>query len=121
MRITIDESGDVRSNPPQPRQWRFTAFGRAPFPDPRDDELDQFVDGVERGGALTRMVLIEDAARRIGVQLPPLIEDAADVVGHPGGVHLVRWLARRPEDRTLESTGYEARSDGSGFRYEYTA
>jgi hypothetical protein len=172
-------TADARSfDPGEPRQRRFTAYGKAPFPDPRDEELDQFVDEVERGGppavkatseraseqgrgvlgayagraatravrekdpkrllqalvalvlsglghnsrdALTRMPLIEDAAGRLGVQLPHLIEDAADVVGHPGSVSLVSWLARQPEDRTLESMGYEAGSDESGFRYQYTA
>lgn len=30
---------------------RFTAFGPAPFPDPRDTELDDYVTGLRRSGA----------------------------------------------------------------------
>lgn len=71
--------------------------------------------------ALMRMPVIEDAARRLGVEPANLFEDAADIVGHPGSVNLMLWLARRPEDRTLESMGFEAGEDESGFRYEWTA
>jgi hypothetical protein len=164
-------------DPGEPKQRRFNALGKAPFPDPRDKELDGFVDKIRKGGpaavkgaieraseqgrsvlrayagraatravrdgdpdrlrsglvalvlggldhnsrdALTRMPLIEDAARRLGVTFEHLIEDAADTVGHPGSVNLVLWLSRKPEDRTLESMGYEASRDESGFRYRWT-
>ncbi len=67
------------------------------------------------------MALVEDAARRLNYDLAELFEETSGVVGHPGTVHLVQWLSRRPEDRTLTCMGFEARNDGSGFRYYWVA
>jgi predicted amino acid dehydrogenase len=44
------------------------------------------------------MPLVEDNARRIGVELQDLLEGAAAVVGHPGTVQLARWLSCKPQD-----------------------
>jgi hypothetical protein len=68
--------------------------------------------------ALMVMPLIEDGARRIGADLQLLFEKAAATVGHPGTVNLVRWLARKPEDRSLASMGFVESSDEEGFRYK---
>ncbi|MEJ7786716.1 MAG: hypothetical protein WKF96_18090 [Solirubrobacteraceae bacterium] len=163
-------------DPAEPKHRRFSVFAEANFPDPRDRELDGFVDTIREGGpaavkgivaraseqgrgvlradaeraasravrdcdpdrlrsalvalvlggldhnsreALTRMPLIEDAARRLDVTFEHLIEDATDAVGHPGSVTLVQWLARKPQDRTLDAMGYEAVTDAAGFRYRW--
>ena len=71
--------------------------------------------------SLTGMPLIEDAAKRLGLEPSDVFEDVADVVGHPGSVNLMIWLSRAPEDRTLECMGFEAFLDDSGFRYRWTA
>ena len=67
--------------------------------------------------ALLVMPLIEDGAKRIGVQPPTLFEEAAGLVGHPGTVNLVLWLGRKPEDRELSAMGYAVGEDADGFRY----
>jgi hypothetical protein len=71
--------------------------------------------------ALVRMPIIEDSAGRLGLDLAVLFGQVADVVGHPGSVNLMLWLARSPEDRTLDSMGFEAQDDEEGFRYVWTA
>lgn len=78
--------------------------------------LDDFVPE-----ALMVMPLIEDAARRLGVHLPDVFQEAAGAVGHPGAVNLMRWLTRAPENRTLECMGYAAVEDEEGFRYQWIA
>jgi hypothetical protein len=37
-------------DPADPQQRRFKAYGPAPIPDPRDDEVQQFVDSLIAGG-----------------------------------------------------------------------
>jgi len=71
--------------------------------------------------ALTRMPLIEDASKRLGVELADVFEQVAGIVGHPGSVNLMLWLTRAPEDRTPECMGFAAAEDDSGFRYRWTA
>jgi hypothetical protein len=71
--------------------------------------------------ALTRMPLIEDASKRLGIELADVFEDVAGVVGHPGSVNLMLWLSRAPEDRTPECMGFTAREDDPGFRYRWVA
>lgn len=71
--------------------------------------------------ALTRMPLIEDGAKRLGMELPDVFEDVAGVVGHPGSVNLMLWLTRAPEDRTPECMGFSAVEDDLGFRYRWIA
>jgi hypothetical protein len=71
--------------------------------------------------ALTRMPLIEDASKRLCVELADVFEQVADIVGHPGSVNLMLWLTRAPEDRTPECMGFAAAEDDSGFRYRWTA
>ena len=66
------------------------------------------------------MPVIEDSAKRIGVQPPVLFEEAAEIVGHPATAHLVLWLMRKPEDRELSCMGYAVGEDGDGFRYVRT-
>ena len=67
--------------------------------------------------ALLVMPVIEDSAKRIGVQPPILFEGAAEIVGHPATTNLVLWLMRKPEDRELSCMGYAVGEDGDGFRY----
>lgn len=67
--------------------------------------------------ALMVMSLVDDAARRLGVELADLFEEAANVAGHPGAVNLAMWLMRKPEDRSIASMGFAAGADGGGFRY----
>src|ERR1700682_145124 len=69
--------------------------------------------------SLMAMAPIEDAARRLNVELPQLFEQASKTVGHPGTVNLMVWLTRKPEDRSLASMGYAAATDVDGFRYRY--
>jgi hypothetical protein len=69
--------------------------------------------------ALTRMPLIEDASKRLGIELADVFEEVAGIVSHPGSVNLMRWLSRAPEDRTPECMGFAAAEDGSGFRYRF--
>lgn len=71
--------------------------------------------------ALTRIPLIEDASKRLGIELADVFEEVAGIVGHPGSVSLVLWLSRAPENRTLECMGFSAAEDGSGFRYRQIA
>jgi hypothetical protein len=71
--------------------------------------------------ALMRMPLIEDASKRLDLELSDVFEDAAAVVGHPGTVNLMLWLTRAPEDRTPESMGFAAVDDQASFRYRWTA
>ena len=168
----------VSFDPGDPSQRRFTGYAPANFPDSRDAEVDDFVDGLCRAGpgavqavaprlsekgrqvlaayaeraasravrdmdpdrlthglvalviagldhnsleALLRMPLFEDASRRLGVEPSDLFEDVAGIVGHPGSVNLMVWLARRPEDRTLDSMGFSVGNDKSGFRYVWSA
>lgn len=68
--------------------------------------------------AMMVMPLIEDGARRIGIEPQDVFEKAAAVVGHPGTANLVLWLSRKPEDRTLASMGFIESSDKEGFRYK---
>jgi hypothetical protein len=81
------------------------------------------VGGLEQNAleSLMRMPLIEDAAKRLGLEPSDVFEDVADVVGHPGSVNLMVWLSRAPEDRTPECMGFEAFADDSGFRYRWSA
>jgi hypothetical protein len=168
----------VSFDPVEPSLRRFTGYGPATLPDPRDTEIDEYLQGLRAGGpsavaaasaaasekgrqvlgtyaersaslavrtrapdrvvagliavvvggldqndreALVLMPLLEDAARRLGLEPADLFEEAAEVVGHPGTVNLMLWLSRRPEDRTLECMGYEAGQDDSGFRYRWSA
>lgn len=67
--------------------------------------------------SLMVMAPIDDAASRIGVDLPGLFEDAANCVGHPGTLSLVSWLSRTPENRSLAAMGFAAEEGGDGFRY----
>ncbi|NLT55095.1 MAG: hypothetical protein GXX79_11160 [Actinomycetales bacterium] len=67
--------------------------------------------------SLMRMAVIEDAARRVVGDCRAVFAQAADIVGEPGGAGLRSWLARSPEDRTLECMGFSAGCDESGFRY----
>jgi hypothetical protein len=67
--------------------------------------------------ALLIMPLIEDASKRLGIELAEVFEDASGVVGQRGAAYLVMWLGRAPEDRTLECMRYEAIEDEDGFRY----
>ncbi len=69
--------------------------------------------------SLMVMAPIEDSARRIGVDLTGLCERVSKIVGHPGTVNLMRWLARQPQDRSLASMGFVATEDGDGFRYRF--
>jgi hypothetical protein len=69
--------------------------------------------------SLMAMAPIEDAARRLSVDLPQVFEQASTIVGHPGTVNLMIWLTRKPEDRSLASMGYAAGADIDGFRYRY--
>lgn len=165
-------------DPGEPSQRRFTAYALAPFPDSRDEQIDQYIETLRTSGpdsirsaldtvsdkgrqvlrayaeraasravrdesrstlvlglialvlggldqnaleALMRMPLIEDAAKRLGLEPSDVFEDVADVVGHPGSVNLVIWLSRAPEDRTLQCMGFEAFRDDSGFRYRWSA
>jgi hypothetical protein len=71
--------------------------------------------------ALTRMPLIEDASKRLEIELSDVFEDVAAVVGHPGSVNLMVWLTRSPEDRTPECMGFAAAEDQAGFRYRWIA
>jgi hypothetical protein len=67
--------------------------------------------------SLMVMAPIDDAAGRIGADLPGLFETAAECVGHPGSVSLMLWLTRTPENRSLASMGFVAADDADGFRY----
>lgn len=67
--------------------------------------------------SLLVMAPIEDAASRIGVDLPGLFEDAASCVGHPGTVNLMVWLTRTPENRSLATMRFVADEGADGFRY----
>jgi hypothetical protein len=69
--------------------------------------------------ALMTMPLVEHSARLLGAEPADLFEDAAAVVGHPGTVSLMRWLARKPEDRSIEAMKYVEDSDEGGFRYRH--
>jgi hypothetical protein len=68
---------------------------------------------------LLPMALIDDARKRLGVDLAELFEQASEIVGHPGSVNLMIWLARAPEDRTPEAMGFEPVEDSGGFRYRW--
>jgi hypothetical protein len=163
-------------DPGDPKQQRFTAYGPAPIPDPRDDLVGKFIDRAESGGpaavaslcasasehgrrvlraygermaslavrrrdpallvravvaivlggldqnaleALMVLPLVENSASLLGVGLPSIFEEAAAVVGHPGSVSLVSWLARTPADRSIASMGFTESSDEGGFRYKF--
>jgi hypothetical protein len=67
--------------------------------------------------AIMRMSLIEDAARRLGAELSGVLDSAATLVGHPGSVSLMLWLARTPEDRTLASMGFDFDEDSARYRF----
>ena len=67
--------------------------------------------------SLLVMAPIEDAAARLGVDLPGLFEDAASCVGHPGTANLMVWLTRTPENRSLATMRYVAEDGADGFRY----
>jgi hypothetical protein len=69
--------------------------------------------------ALMVMPLVENSARLLGVSLPGIFEKAAAIVGHPGSVNLMVWLARKPEDRTIASMGFVESADEGGFRYKF--
>jgi hypothetical protein len=71
--------------------------------------------------ALTRMPLIEDASKRLGIELSEVFNDVAGIVGHPGSVNLMVWLTRSAEDRTPECMGFAAAEDKAGFRYRWIA
>jgi len=88
------------------------------------EQLERAIVAVVVGGlddnayeALMAMPLIEDGARRVGIEPPELFEKAAAIVGHPGTINLVRWLSRKPEDRSLASMGFVESADKDGFRY----
>jgi len=69
--------------------------------------------------AMMPMALIDDAGRRLGVDLPTLFDDVAHIVGPPGTVNLMVWLTRAPEDRTPGAMGFVAANDQEGFRYRW--
>jgi hypothetical protein len=69
--------------------------------------------------ALMPVSLIEDAGLRVGADPGVYFGKAADIVGHPGSVNLMVWLARNPEDRTPEAMGFVASEDLTGFRYKW--
>lgn len=163
-------------DPSDDAQSRYAGYGLAPFPDPRDAEINFYVAGVrsvgaeevqaalaevsERGRqvllvyaersasiavrnnvpdrlvralialviaglatnaleALMRTALVEDAARRLGVEPADVFAEASGLVGELGGFALKLWLARRPEDRTPEVMGFKATGEGLTFRYEW--
>jgi hypothetical protein len=71
--------------------------------------------------AMMPMALIDDAGRRLGLDLSDLFEEAARIVGHPGTVNLMVWLTRPAEKRTPEAMGFAPSSDEGGFRYRWSA
>lgn len=77
------------------------------------------VGGLDQNRRESIMVMapIEDAAKRIGVDLPGLFEEASETVGSPGTVYLVQWLGRKPENRTLTCMKFVVTEDDDGFRY----
>jgi hypothetical protein len=67
--------------------------------------------------ALTVMAPLEAGVRKLGGDPGEVFGRAAEVVGHPGSVSLMLWLARTPADRTLSSMGFVEGEDDSGFGY----
>lgn len=59
--------------------------------------------------------LVENSACKLGLDPSAVFGQAAGVVGHPGSVSLMRWLARAPEDRSLKSMGFVEGADAGGF------
>jgi hypothetical protein len=65
------------------------------------------------------MALIDDAATRIGADLQEVFGAAATIVGNPGDVNLMLWLARPPQHRTPKSMGFTPVDGPDGFRYAW--
>ena len=78
--------------------------------------------GLEKNERESLMVMapIEHSAGRLGVEFDLLCEEASKVVGAPGSVNLVRWLMRKPDDRTLKAMRYSESKDSDGFRYVWS-
>jgi hypothetical protein len=51
-------------DPTDPAPDRFKAYGIAPFPDPRDNELDEYIAGLRRGGTETISHVTKVASQR---------------------------------------------------------
>ena len=74
----------------------------------------------EREGMLV-MPLPWHAAQRLGVHQKHLYSSAASKVPEVGARALLSFIARRPEDQSLECMGYvEGAEPGGGFRYRRT-
>ena len=80
------------------------------------------IGGLALGGheAMMSMSLIDDAAIRLGIDLPELFEELSPRVGNQAVVALVRWLTRKPEERTPAIMGFAASEDSGGFRYVWS-
>lgn len=77
------------------------------------------VGGLHAGTRDALMVtsLIDDACDRIDAEPSALFGEVANIVGHPGSVHLMRWLSRPPEVRSIDQMGFVAGDRQDGFRY----
>lgn len=85
----------------------------------RDAVIANVVGGLSTNERESLMVMapIDDAAKRIGIDLADLFEEVSKIVGHPGTVSLVSWLSRTPENRSLEAMRFVAQECADGFRY----
>jgi hypothetical protein len=64
------EVGDVSRafDPGDPSQRRYTAYGLAEFPDPRDVEIDEYIAGVKAGGPAevqSALAAVSDKGRQV--------------------------------------------------------
>lgn len=68
---------------------------------------------------LPAVSLLYRAAELIGID--PVLEfnSVALLTGDPAGSHVMKYLRRSPENRTIERMGFIEGVDGSGFRFQY--
>lgn len=76
--------------------------------------------GLEDGcrEALLLLPLFYHAAGLLGMHPRALFVSAQALLQRPSALQLEQFLARRDEDKSLESMGYRIGSDDDGFRYE---
>lgn len=70
--------------------------------------------------ALTELPLFHDGAERIGEDAGRLFRSVGAELGGAVEAAVEAFLARSPEDRSLDAMGYRAGHDAGGFRYQRT-
>jgi hypothetical protein len=73
--------------------------------------------GLESRESLLVLVLYCDAAKRIAIDERLLFGGVGNLLGEAVLGHLTRFLARAPQDKSLQSMGYRAEGAAAEFRY----